>query len=153
MNGVIKISYILTSSFLLSTFGNNFKYCWLTNVSLSCRRDAKSGESPPAFSSGFALSCSEVFTINVRLLFVNTSINTAQRFTAYASFRLSHLLNGRNRTKSKWRNLSLITTPTDIKVQWLQKWLQIRLKIASQRLSGHKQSLFVLHSDSWLRLI
>lgn len=153
MNGVIKISYILTSSFLLSTFGNNFKYCQVTTVNLSCRCDAKSEESPPAFSSAFALSCSEVFTINVRLLFVNTSINTAQRFTSYASFRLSHLLNGRNRTKSEWRNLSLITTPTDIKLQWLHKWLQIRLKKAPQRLSGHKQSLFVLHSDSWLRLI
>lgn len=58
-----------------------------------------SAESPPVFSSAFALSCSDVFTINVRLLSVNTSIDTAQRFTAYASFRLSHLLDRGKRTE------------------------------------------------------
>lgn len=40
----------------------------------------------PAFSTTFASPTSEVFTVNVRLLSANTSINTARRCTAYASF-------------------------------------------------------------------
>lgn len=64
-------------------------------------------ESPPVFSSAFALSCSDVFTINVRLLSVNTSIDTTQRFTAYASFRLPHLLNRRKRTEMRVSGITL----------------------------------------------
>lgn len=74
-----------------------------------------SAESPPVFSSAFALSCSDVFTINVRLLSVNTSIDTAQRFTAYASFRLSHLLNRKkeDRNACEWINLGMATAQTN----------------------------------------
>lgn len=43
-------------------------------------------KSSPAFSSTFAFSGPEVFTINVRPLSVNTSINTAQRCTSCVSF-------------------------------------------------------------------
>lgn len=55
----------------------------------------------PVFSTAFAFSGSGVFTINVRPLSVNTSINTAQRFTSYASFWLSHLLKERAREKTE----------------------------------------------------
>lgn len=55
----------------------------------------------PVFSAAFAFSGSGVFTINVRPLSVNTSINTAQRFTSYASFWLSHLLKERAREKAE----------------------------------------------------
>lgn len=100
-----------------------------------------SAESPPVFSSAFALSCSDVFTINVRLLSVNTSIDTAQRFTAHASFWLSHLLNGRKRTETReWNNLSMATTvQANMKVQWVLS-MPFQKKML-QRLSGHKQSL------------
>lgn len=50
-------------------------------------------------SPTFAFSGSEVFTINVRLLSVNTSINTAQCFTSYASFWLSHLFKESSRER------------------------------------------------------
>lgn len=53
----------------------------------------------PVLSSTFAFSGSEVFTINVRLLSVNTSINTAQCFTSYASFWLSHLFKESSRER------------------------------------------------------
>lgn len=160
MNCVIKISYILTSSLLLSNF-SNFKAHFQISLADTCESEAslwcKREESPPVFSSGFALSCSEVFTISVRLLSVNTSINTAQRFTSYASFRLSHLLNRRNRTESEWNNLSPTTTSTspsaDTQCSNERNDFKFDLKKAPQRLSGHKRSLFILHSDSWLRLI
>lgn len=53
----------------------------------------------PVLSPTFAFSGSEVFTINVRLLSVNTSINTAQCFTSYASFWLSHLFKESSRER------------------------------------------------------
>ena len=57
----------------------------------------------PVFSNTFAFSGSEVFTINVRPLSVNASINTTQRCTSYASFWLSHLLKERAREKQRRR--------------------------------------------------
>lgn len=60
-------------------------------------------------SPTFAFSGSEVFTINVRLLSVNTSINTAQSFTSYASFWLSHLLKEREREKEEKKEMYVST--------------------------------------------
>lgn len=125
-------------------FGKNlkahFKYFQSRNVSQSC-----GCESPPVFSSAFALSCSDVFTINVRLLSVNTSIDTAQRFTAYASFWLSHLLDRRKRTEMHVSGITF-TWLQQHRLTWrcsdYRNYFTCHLKQKNlQRLSGHKQSL------------
>lgn len=136
MTQVIKISFFPTNSLLLANLGRTWRRVSHTVFSVNkCESElwmwGSSVESPPVFSSAFALSCSDVFTINVRLLSVNTSIDTAQRFTAYASFWLSHLLNRRKRTEMHVSGLTLAwpqprqTAWRNMKVQWLQKWINM----------------------------
>lgn len=93
--------YILSAATFLRSFRTQKKTqtncelkIWHTNK-LWRKREGLS----PVLSPTFAFSGSEVFTINVRLLSVNTSINTAQCFTSYASFWLSHLFKESSRER------------------------------------------------------
>lgn len=133
--------------------------------------EEKSEQCSPVFSATFAFSGSDVFTVNVRLLSVNTSINTAQSFTSYTSFWLSHLLTQRNRGQGEGgkkeihvsteamcvmhtniSTLDFITTKTDKHIccnytKGCKQWQRY------QRGSWGTNNHSFLLGDSWLRLI